>query len=109
MLMFRDPLTLYPIEKGMDDLDKNSFPGLVLKVNSPPRVSITDVSGLYEGAAKGINVDLPLDTFQLVIESIRCRKLFFLATVSCFWAISWQERQEMMNRKMTPFIIGRQF
>ncbi len=77
MLMFKDPLILYPIEKGMDDLDKTLFPGLVMKVKSPPRVSITDVSGVYEGAMKGIKVERPLDTFQLVMESIRCKKFFF--------------------------------
>jgi len=35
------------------------------------------ISGEYEGAIKGVSVDLPLSNFQFLIESRRCRKVFF--------------------------------
>jgi hypothetical protein len=44
--------------------------GLILKVYNPPTVSITEVSGAYDGAANGVSVDLPRAIFQLLMESI---------------------------------------
>jgi hypothetical protein len=59
------------MEKGTEDRDNNLLSGLILDVYNPPNVSITDVSGVYDGAINGIKVDRPFSSFQFVMESIR--------------------------------------
>jgi len=48
----------------MDDLDSTGLSGLSLKVNNPPAVMVSFISGEYDGAMKGVKVDLPRSSLK---------------------------------------------